>query len=446
MLEKVVITNRKFDISAAIEEPEPREVIREDMNSSSQQAAKDEFFLRGVPAGTTTKRKLPRSKLVLKRKTIFLAALAVVLIAGTVSAYFFLPVVKIEIWLKTDSLNIKQEVGINKETKIVDALNHALPGRIITEEQTLSKEFKATGKIIKEEKAEGIIRIFNDYSTASQPLVAATRFVSDEGKLFRLVEKVVVPGQSTEKGKLVSGFVDVLVRADAAGPDYNIGASTFSIPGFAGTPRYTFFYAKSSSAMAGGFKGESLAVSSEDLENAKKSLTAEVKEKINNVFENRALPGLVLAKEKNPTIITDDSSSVKPGQITETFSYEVKAKGRAVLLSEEDLKEIAKTYFTNELIEGQKFLAESIKINSLVEEIDEALGTAKLALEISGKTYQDLEAGFVKEQLKGRLVQEVEKSFQELSQISQAKIKIIPSFFKNLPQDIRKIEIKINFD
>ena len=256
----------------------------------------------------------------------------------------------------------------------------------------------------------------------------------------------MVPGQSMEKGKLVPGFVDALVRADAAGPDYNIGASTFSIPGFAGTLKYTVFYAKSSLAMAGGFKGESLAVSSEDLENAKKSLTAEVKEKINDVFKNRALPGLVLAQEKNPIIITDDSSSVKPGQAIETFSYEVKAKGRAVLLSEEDLKEIAKTYFTNELIENQKFLTESIKINSLVEEIDEALGTAKLALEISGKTYQDLETGFVKDQLKGRLIQEVEKSFQELSQISQAKIRIVPSFLKNLPQDIRKIEIKINFD
>ncbi len=386
------------------------------------------------------------TKPVLKKKTIFLAVLAVVLIAGAVSAYFFLPVVKIEIWLKTDSLNVKQEVEINKGTKTVDALNHVLPGRIIIEEQTLSKEFKATGRIIKEEKAEGTIRIFNDYSTSSQPLVATTRFVSDEGKLFRLVERAVVPGQSMEKGKLVPGFVDTLVRADAAGPDYNIGVSTFSIPGFAGTPKYTVFYAKSSLAMAGGFKGESPAVSSEDLENAKKSLTAEVKEKINNVFKNRALPGLVLAQEKNPTIITDDSSSVKPGQAIETFNYEVKAKGRAVLLSEEDLKEIAKTYFTNELIEDQKFLAESIKINSLVGEINEALGTAKLALEISGKTYQDLETGFVKDQLKGRLVQEVEKSFQELPQISRAKIKIIPSFSKNLPQDIRKIEIKINFD
>jgi hypothetical protein len=82
----------------------------------------------------------------------------------------------------------------------------------------------------------------------------------------------------------------------------------------------------------------------------------------------------------------------------------------------------------------------------LVGAIDESLGTAKLSLDVSGKTYKDLEAGFVKDQLRGRPVQEVEKSFSELGQISQAKIKIIPSFIKNLPQDIRKIELKINFD
>ncbi|PIP18542.1 MAG: hypothetical protein COX42_00255, partial [Parcubacteria group bacterium CG23_combo_of_CG06-09_8_20_14_all_35_6] len=243
-------------------------------------------------------RMLSRTKFVLKKKTIFFVVLAVVLLAGTVSAYFFLPIVKIEIWLKTDNLNVKQDIEINKETKAIDALNHILPGRIIIEEQTLSKEFKATGKVVKEEKAVGTIRIFNDYSTSSQPLVADTRFVSDKGKLFKLIEKTVVPGQSMEKGKLVSGFIDVLVRADVAGPDYNIGASTFSIPGFAGTSRYTFFYAKSSSAMTGGFKGESLAISSEDLENAKKSLTNEIKENINSTFENKVLSGLILAQEK----------------------------------------------------------------------------------------------------------------------------------------------------
>ncbi|MBU4350814.1 hypothetical protein L6250_01360 [Candidatus Parcubacteria bacterium] len=388
----------------------------------------------------------PKSIRLPKKKAIIIGVLVIILLASAVASYFFLPVVKIEIWLKTNDLNTDQKVQINKEIKTVDALNHLLPGRIIIGEQTFSKEFKATGKAVKEVKAEGIIRIYNDYSTASQTLVATTRFVSDEGKLFRLVEATVVPGQTMEKGKLVPGTIDVLIRADAAGPDYNIGTSTFSIPGFAGTPRYTSFYARSSTAMTGGFKGDSLSVSEADLEKAKKSMIAEAKQKIADVFINRALPGLVLAQEANPITIIDDGTDAKAGQAAETFTYQVKARGRAILLVEEDLKEAGQAYFVAELPEDQKFLSDSIKTNILIEEIDEVLATARLALQISGKVYQDLEIDFIKAQLKGKSIQEVEKSFQELSQVSQARIKIFPSLIKKLPQDDRKIEIKVNFD
>ena len=380
-----------------------------------------------------------------KKKAIIIGALVIILLAGVVSAYFFLPIVKIEICLKTNDLNVDQKVEINKEIKTVDALNHLLPGRIITEEQVFSEEFEATGRAVKEVKAEGIIRIYNNYSTASQPLVATTRFVSDEGKLFRMVEATVVPGQTMENGRLVPGTIDVLVRADIAGPDYNIGNSTFSIPGFAGTPRYTAFYAKSSDPMTGGFKGESLSVSETDLEEAKKSLIAEAKKKIDNVLKDRALPELVLVQEANPVII-DDGTDIKAGQAAETFTYQVKARGQAILLAEEDLKEISLAYFIAELPEDQKFLSDSIKTNALVEEINEVLATAKLSLQISGKVYQDLEISFIKAQLKGRSIQEVEKSFQELSQVSQVRIKIFPSLVKKMPQDDRKIEIKIDFD
>ncbi len=381
-----------------------------------------------------------------KKKINFIVILAIMLAAGIVSFYFFLPVVKIEIWLKTDSLTVDQNIEVNKEIKTVDVLNHVLPGRIIIEEQVVSEEFKATGKIVKEVKAEGTIRIFNDYSTSSQPLVAATRFVSDEGKLFRLVQGTTVPGQKMENGKLVPGTIDVLVRADVVGPDYNIGPSTFSIPGFAGTSKYTAFYAKSYSTMTGGFKGSSLSVSGQDLENAKKSLMAKAETKINDIFKNRALPGLVLVQEKDPVVIIDNGANFKAGQAAETFTYEVKVSGRAILLAEEDLKQASQAYFVAELSDDQKLLPDSVKISALAEEIDQALATAKLSLQISGKAYHDLETSFITDQLKGKSIQEVEKNFQELSQVSRARIKIFPSLIKKLPQDARKIQIKIDFD
>ncbi|MDP3093451.1 MAG: hypothetical protein Q8N16_01685 [bacterium] len=368
------------------------------------------------------------------------------LVGGIALAYFFLPVVKIDVWLKTETLTAKEKIEISEAQKTVDPLTRVLPGRVIAEEQTLSQEFLATGKAFKEMKAEGVVTIFNDYSTASQSLMATTRFVSSDGKLFRLVERAVVPGQATEKGKLVPGTVEAKVRADASGPDYNIGPSTFSIPGFAGTPKYTAFHAKSSSAMKGGFKGETAVVSAEDLNKAKEAVRSRLGAKIDSILQSKAVAGLVLAKESVPLIVADEGSMAKAGDPVKTFSYQVKARTRAVLLAQEDLDELAQNYLFSKLAADQKSLPETIKILPLVQTIDEKSGKAALNLEVSGKVYLELKEEFLREQLKEKSIQEVEKTFQNLTQVARAKIKISPSFVKRLPKDSGKIEIMINFD
>jgi len=431
-----------FDIIPPSQEPEPNGKAEEKPPVIELEPAPEEL----LRAQEDIKPPQPGPSQAAKKKIILLSSLIVLVLAAGVSAFVFLPIVKIQIWLKTETLNTEQKIQVSKKNKGVDIINHSLFGRIITEEQTVSQDFKATGKAVKEVKAEGIIRIFNNYSSASQPLLATTRFVSDEGKLFRLVEKVVVPGQTTENGKTVPGYIDAVVRADVAGPDYNIGPATFSIPGFAGTSKYTAFYAQSFSAMSGGFKGDSPSVSELDLENARTVMIAQAKEKVNQALAQHALPGLVLAAEKNPVTILDDGSDVKAGQAAETFKYEVKAKGRAILLAEDDLKQMSQAYFLVDLPDDQKLVAESVKTDIAVEGIDENMAAAELVLQLSGKVYQDLQESFIRNELKGKSVPEVEKSFQELSQVSRAQIKIFPSLVKKLPQNDNKIQIKLNFD
>ncbi|MDP2927090.1 MAG: hypothetical protein Q8N65_03090 [bacterium] len=353
-----------------------------------------------------------------------------------VAVYLKLPNVDIDIWLKTENLTFTIPAEVNKE----------IPGKIISEEQFLSQEFSSTGKAVKEEKSEGTVRIFNDYSTSSQSLIAATRFVSSEGKLFRLVERVAVPGQTMEKGKLVPGTVDALVRADVTGQEYNIGPSAFSIPGFAGTPKYTFFYAKSFSAMKGGFRGETLIVSAEDLEKARQVTRAKIEEKIDNALNNRTLPGLLLVKENVSLNIPEQGPTAKVGDAVKTFNYQIRAKKETILLAEDDLRTLVQTDLLSKLEDQQRFLPESIQINPSIETIDTATGKTRLSLKISVKIYTNLEAGPLKEQLSEKSIQEVQQSFQNLSQVSRAKIKIFPSFFKNLPKDLNKIELNISFE
>ena len=379
-----------------------------------------------------------------KAKVLILSVFLLFLGLIGVAVYLKLPNVDIDIWLKTENLTFTVPAEVNKETNKFDS--RELKGKIVSEEQFLSQEFSSTGKAVKEEKSEGIVRIFNDYSTSSQSLIATTRFVSSEGKLFRLVERVVVPGQTLEKGKLVPGTVDALVRADVTGQEYNIGPSAFSIPGFAGTPKYTFFYAKSFSAMKGGFRGETLIVSAEDLEKARQVTRTKIEEKIDNALNNRTLPGLLLVKENASLNILEQGPTAKVGDAVKTFDYQIRAKKETVLLAEDDLMTLVQTDLLSKLEDQQRFLPESIQINPSIETLDTATGKTRLSLKISVKIYTNLESGPLKEQLSEKSIREVQQSFQNLSQVSRAKIKIFPSFFKNLPKDLDKIELNINFE
>ena len=431
-----------FDIippEKPLEEPEKEEILLEEKpREKTAKPVKEK--------GLKEEKKPSLAKPFSIKKVLVLAIPVVFLIILSVASYLYLPAVKIEIWIKTETLTFKEKLQASKETKIADALNHVLPGKIVIEDQSLSQEFSATGKAMAEIKAEGIVIIYNDYSENSQALVASTRFVSSEGKLFRLVERVVVPGQVLEKGKLVPGTIEAKVRADSAGPDYNIGASTFSIPGFAGTPKYTAIWAKSSLAMKGGFKGETTVVSVDDLNKAKEDLRNRISAKIDSVLASKTLPGLVLVKENTPLTIISEGTGVKIGDAAANFTYQTRAKKRAVLVSEEDLNALAQSYFASKLETDERFLSESLAFNPLIETMDEKTEKSVLSLEISGKSYQDLENQFLKDQLRGKTVQEIEKSFQDSTQVSQAKIRIFPSFCKNMPENTNKIEIKINFD
>ncbi len=133
----------------------------------------------------------------------------------------------------------------------------SIPGQIFSEIGNVVQKFPATGKKQVEKNATGQVTVFNSYSSNQQQLVEKTRFMAPDGKLFRLVKTIMVPGAKIVDGKIVPSGIPANIIADASGPDYNIGpVKLFTIPGFKGTPKYPSFYAESTSAMQGGFIGE----------------------------------------------------------------------------------------------------------------------------------------------------------------------------------------------
>jgi hypothetical protein len=143
-------------------------------------------------------------------------------------------------------------------------------------------------------KAEGTIVVYNNTSKADQKLIKNTRFETPEGKVYRIPNEIVVPGQKTVDGALVPGSVEARVVADVAGAEYNIDLSDFTIPGFKGDPRFTTIYARSKTPMTGGFVGTRKKVSEDDLAAANTSLQTSLKNELISQAEAQTPPDFII--------------------------------------------------------------------------------------------------------------------------------------------------------
>jgi len=126
----------------------------------------------------------------------------------------------------------------------------ALPFEIITAQKTATQSVAGSGTKTVTSFASGNITIYNTQSKA-QRLIVNTRFATAAGLIFRIHSAVTIPGGNSSK----PGSTSVKVYADQAGSSYNVGPTSFTIPGFAGTPQASEVYARSTEAMAGGASG-----------------------------------------------------------------------------------------------------------------------------------------------------------------------------------------------
>lgn len=127
-----------------------------------------------------------------------------------------------------------------------------------------------------EERASGNVTVYNEYSSAPVRLLKNTRFATPEGLIFRAPAEVLVPGR---RGT-TAGQITVTIFADAVGEKYNVGPiSRFTLPGLKGSNMYAKVYARSTTAMSGGFSGERPAAEAGALEAAKAEIRGRLEEK-----------------------------------------------------------------------------------------------------------------------------------------------------------------------
>jgi len=385
------------------------------------------------------------SSLGIKRYTKHIIAAACVLFIGAIFAYDIIA------YSATVKVTLKHsEVAMSNQEFTAEGSNtaaDAIPFQVMTLSDEQYVGLAPTGEKEVKAKASGTITISNAYSAQGQTLIKNTRFLTPDGKIYRIDKQIVVPGMSGQ----TPGTLDVTVYADAPGSSYNVQSSTFTVPGFKGTPRYAKFTAKTKTPIAGGSEGIQKVVSENDIKQTRANLTELLRKKLLAEAEAEHPRGTVLFADAVFYTFTDSTeNSNVSGQ--DVVKFTLKGTLRAVLFDSSALgRKIVSMASATSVGPGDQIEVQNVKelkfawVNpgSSVPEVD---GTVKFLLTGNAHAVWVLETEELRTGLLGVKTSEYQGAVTQFTGIKKASVQIRPFWKTAFPENRDKIYIETSVD
>ncbi len=300
-------------------------------------------------------------------------------------------------------------------------------------QETLSGEKTATPQTIAtmDDFAIGEVIIINN-SSQNQTLVANTRLLSADKKLFHLSARVVVLAKQKVKAK---------VRADKPGADYDIPPTTFSIPGLSSILQ-TKIYAESQEAMSGGFKKVGL-ITQKDIDDAITALNNELKRQaLANLEKKNNDPNLSVALRSD---IISSSADAKANDEKDQFTVKLTVKTTAALVKEDDLLKTMNDQLAKQVPGDEKLATiEQSSFAYRLQSFDTDAQTAAIQMYLAGEAILSENNNLLaKVYFTGKTKNEIKNYLQNIEEVDNYKITFSPFFIKKSPGDEKRINIKV---
>jgi hypothetical protein len=357
--------------------------------------------------------------------------------------FFFLP--KAEIQVTPYAITQTTEVAMDGRSDTSVSSDEILPVRILEKEKEVMLTFATTGTSGgANQKARGTVVIYNNYSTDAQPLVATTRLETSDGKLFRIVNGIVVPGMTNTDGKKEPGAIEASVVADQAGPEYNIDAATFTIPGFKGSPKYAAFSARSVKAMVGGGSSgisDVAVVAKVDLDTAENQAKEKAKEDFLGEIRGDLLPDERVLDEQAEITPVVPATMPSVGTVADAFDYKATFRVRVFVFSEKIVKEKAEALSERNL-QGIKFkpVSSNITYNDSIPNFSE--GTLRLKAHALVTMESDVDRDKLREALLGKSEDGIKQALASFPEVKKIKVVFHPQLFmKSIPSSASRVFI-----
>ncbi|MDP2647810.1 MAG: hypothetical protein Q8P35_01000 [Candidatus Yanofskybacteria bacterium] len=326
----------------------------------------------------------------------------------------------------------------------VDSVFNKVPGQLFTVNRTVSRTFPASGRKEVAQKAKGKIVVYNEYGTASQTLIATTRFEAPTGQVFRTLRTVNVPGMVTEGGKVVPGQIEVEVIAERPGNEYNIAAAKFLVPAFrerGDSARLEKIYGRSTQPMTDGASGISQVVTELDLSTALEAVKGQLKEEIKKALEEET-DGLIvpMAAEVN---LTKSESSSQVDQAADEFTVNATGSVKTVGFKRADLDKLLEQYIDKNY--NLFIIPDRIAIEFRDVAYDTARGAMDLQVAVNGNGYMKIDEQKILGELIGKPEDKIRDYLGSTIGISSARVVLSPFWVKKMPADKSKIKLEIAY-
>jgi len=313
--------------------------------------------------------------------------------------------------------------------------------QLFHDSRNMTVAFPASGIQKIQKYAAGKITVYNAYSSEAQPLVRRTRFVTPDGKIFRLTDGITVPPAKVVEGKIIPSSIEAAVIADEPGAAYNVGPiNRFNVPGFAGTAKYEGVYGKSTNAMAGGFVGEAAVPTDGDIRGAKDN----VAERIRQALE-AALFGTLPADFK----VIDGAAEfqiTKQSVVTETdangqFSVFTEAEMDLIAFKEADIIALLKDKMQAEL--GTDYDFHDLQIDYGEAKARFGDGLLDVLVSARGQVQQPIDQQALQAQVLGRSENSLRALISSLPGFADGQVSFWPFWVKNVPTRTSRVTIDI---
>ncbi len=368
------------------------------------------------------------------RKHVWLGLISILVLA--ILSLFLFNSAEVLITLKTQSIPV--DLNVNAAADITNATG-TLQYVVLPVKKEGTKEVSATGVPTKVEKrASGTIVVFNNYSDKPQDLIATTRFETSDGLVYKIDKPIRVPGTTKVNGQTVPGSVEAVVYADLPGPKYNLERADFVIPGFRNTPKFAGFYARSKTALTGGYSGLMPQVSDAELKAAndelKTSLTAQALSELQT-----QKPGThVFFKEGVRSTYNSDLGVATNGKATLTGRVSIEG----LIFEKMKLEQLIA-----ENNNGEKYHFDNLEVLTLAIQNEKVVSTfvsgPVLSLKLTGNltTGQSFDENALKRALADKSKTQLNEILRMYPEIVKAEATLRPFWNNSFPENPNKINV-----